>query len=170
MLICWVHLYRHSTLRMWGLETCWGGLETVAEEVAEGVWKLLLTHWSCLRSGVRAASEAWTCLELPSSWKQRFRPSLLNCQFEACHGISLAFSYWSKLPSKSLLWPQTNGVPVINLRNLKNEQWGITRCCPWCKTKKGLSVSPLTRCLSSIPISLPTPKSLGTGRKRAWEV
>ena len=75
---------------MWGLETCWGGLETVAEEVAEEVWKLLLTHCPCLRPGGGAASEAWTCLELPSSWKQRFRPSLLNCQFEACHGISLA--------------------------------------------------------------------------------
>ena len=75
---------------MLGLETCWGGLETVTEEVAEEVWKLLLTHCPCLRPGGRAASEAWTCLDLPSSWKQRFRPSLLNCQFEACHGVSLS--------------------------------------------------------------------------------
>jgi hypothetical protein len=29
---------------------------------------------------------------LLSSWKQEFRPSLLHCQFEACHGVSLAFS------------------------------------------------------------------------------
>ena len=35
---------------------------------------------------------AWSCLELPSSWKQRFRPSLLNCHIEAYHGIGLAFS------------------------------------------------------------------------------
>ena len=61
MLICWVHLYRHSITRVWGLETCWGGLETVAEEVAEEVWKLLLTHCPCLRPGGGAASEAWTC-------------------------------------------------------------------------------------------------------------
>ena len=70
----------------------WEGLETVVEEVAEEVWKLLLTHCPCLRPGGRAASEAWTCLDLPSSWKQRFRPSLLNCQFEACHGMGLDFS------------------------------------------------------------------------------
>ena len=68
------------------------GLEAVAGEV----WKLLLTHCPCLRPGGGAASEAWTSLELPCSWKQRFRPSLLNCQFEACHGVSLAFSnlFW----------------------------------------------------------------------------
>ena len=63
----------------------------MVEEVAEEVWKLLLTHCPCLRPGGGAASEAWTCLDLPSSWKQRFRPSLLNCQLEACHGTSLAF-------------------------------------------------------------------------------
>ena len=57
MLICWVHLYGHSTTGVWALETCWGGLETVAEEV----WKLLLTHCPCLRPGGGAASEAWTC-------------------------------------------------------------------------------------------------------------
>lgn len=39
----------------------------------------------------RATSEAWTCLDLPSSWKQRFKPLLLNCRFEACHGISRVF-------------------------------------------------------------------------------
>ena len=92
MLICWVHLYGHSITGVWGLETCWGGLETVAEEVAEEVWKLLLTHCPCLRPGGRAASVVWTCPELPSSWKQRSRPSLLNCQFEACHGVSLSQS------------------------------------------------------------------------------
>ena len=87
MLICWVHLYGHSITGMWELVTCWGDLETVAEEV----WKLLLTHCPCLRPGGRAASEAWTLLDLPSSWRQRSGPSLLNCQFEACHGVSLAF-------------------------------------------------------------------------------
>ena len=88
MFKCWVHLYYgHSITGVgWGLETCWGGLETVAEEV----WKLLLTHCPCLRPGGRAASEAWTCLKLPSSWKQSL--ILLNCQLEACHEISLAFS------------------------------------------------------------------------------
>jgi hypothetical protein len=80
MLICWVHLY--SITRVWG---------------AEEVWKLLLTHCPCLRPGGRAACEAWTCLELPSSWRQRFRPRLLNCQSEACHGISRAFSHPSGL-------------------------------------------------------------------------
>ena len=84
------HFCRHSITRLWGLETCWRGLETVAEEAAEEVWKLLLTHCPCLRLGGGAASEAWTCLELSSSWKQRFRQSLLNCQFETCRGISLA--------------------------------------------------------------------------------
>ena len=48
------------------LETCWGGLETITEGVAEGVWKLLLTHCPCLRAGSRAVSEALTFLELPS--------------------------------------------------------------------------------------------------------
>jgi hypothetical protein len=44
---------------------------TVTEEVAEEVWKLLLTQQCpCLRPGGEEASEAWTCLELPSSWKQ----------------------------------------------------------------------------------------------------
>ena len=46
----------HSFTQAWGLET-----------VAEEVWKLLLTHCPCLRAGDRAASEAWTCLKLPSS-------------------------------------------------------------------------------------------------------
>lgn len=32
-------------------------LETVAEEVAEEVWNLLLTYCPCLRPGGRAASE-----------------------------------------------------------------------------------------------------------------
>ena len=36
----------------------WEGLETVVEEVAEEVWKLLLTYCLCLRPGGRAASEA----------------------------------------------------------------------------------------------------------------
>jgi hypothetical protein len=44
MTIVRVHLYGHSITGAWGLETCWGGLETVAEEVPEEVWKLLLTH------------------------------------------------------------------------------------------------------------------------------
>ena len=57
MLICWAHFYGHSITVVWGLET-------VAEEVAEGVWKLLLTHCPCLRPGDGAASEAWTCLVL----------------------------------------------------------------------------------------------------------
>lgn len=35
MLICWAHFYGHSITVVWGLET-------VAKEVAEGVWKLLL--------------------------------------------------------------------------------------------------------------------------------
>jgi hypothetical protein len=68
---------------VWGLETCWGGLETVADEVAVEVWKLLLTHCLCLRPGGGAAFEVGTCLELPSPWKQRFWPCLLNSQFEA---------------------------------------------------------------------------------------
>ena len=89
MLMCWVRLYGHSMTRVRGLETCWGGLETVTEEVTGKVWKLLLTYCPCLRPGGGAASEAWTCLELPSSWKQRSRPSLLNCQFEVFHGDSL---------------------------------------------------------------------------------
>jgi hypothetical protein len=55
-----------------------GGLETVIEEVAEEVWKLLLTHCPCLRPGGRAASEGWTCLDLPSSWKHRLRSNLLT--------------------------------------------------------------------------------------------
>ena len=39
---------------------------TVTEEVAEEVWKLLLTQQCpCLRPGGEEASEAWTCLELP---------------------------------------------------------------------------------------------------------
>ena len=39
------------------LETCWGGLETVAEEVAEEVWTLVLASGlaadpcACLRPG-----------------------------------------------------------------------------------------------------------------------
>jgi hypothetical protein len=41
MLICWVHLYGHFITGVWGLETCWGGLGTVTEEVA---MELLLTH------------------------------------------------------------------------------------------------------------------------------
>ena len=94
MLICWVHLYRHSITRVWGLETCQGGLGTVTEEVAEEVWKLLLTHCPCFRPGGRVASETWNYLGLPRSWKQRFRPSLLNCQLEACHAVSLAFSVY----------------------------------------------------------------------------
>jgi hypothetical protein len=47
----------HSFTQAWGLET-------VAEEVTEAVWKLPLTHWPCLRPGGGAASEAWTCLDL----------------------------------------------------------------------------------------------------------
>lgn len=60
---------------------CWG----------LGAWSLLLWksgNCSDLRRGERAASEAWTCLVL----RNRFRPRLLNGQFEACHGVSLAFS------------------------------------------------------------------------------
>ena len=56
------------------------GLETAANPLS-----LPQARW-------QTASEAWTGLELPSSWKPRFRPRLLDCQFEACHGISLAFS------------------------------------------------------------------------------
>jgi hypothetical protein len=51
--------------------SCWEGMETVAKEVAEDVWKLLLSHCPCLRSGGRATSEAWTCLDLPRSGKER---------------------------------------------------------------------------------------------------
>ena len=51
MLICWVHLYEHSITWVWGLETFWGGLETVAEELAEEVWKVFQTHCPCLRPG-----------------------------------------------------------------------------------------------------------------------
>ena len=44
MLIFWVHLYRHSITWALGLETCWGGLETVTEkEVVREVWNLHLT-------------------------------------------------------------------------------------------------------------------------------
>jgi hypothetical protein len=52
MLICWAHLYGQSITEVWGLETCWGDLETVTEEVDEEVWKLLLTRCPCLRTGV----------------------------------------------------------------------------------------------------------------------
>lgn len=48
-------------------------LETVAGEV----WKLLMTYCPCFRSGDGAG-------QVLRSWKQRFRPSLLNCQCEAC--------------------------------------------------------------------------------------
>jgi hypothetical protein len=48
MLTYWVHLSGHSITGVWGLETCWGGLETVTEEVAEEVWNLLLTNQSSL--------------------------------------------------------------------------------------------------------------------------
>jgi hypothetical protein len=74
-----------------GLETCWGGLETVAEEVAEEVWKLLLTHCPCLRPGGRAASEAWIC---PVLGKRDLGP-LSWTEFETCHRFSLAFSIGS---------------------------------------------------------------------------
>jgi hypothetical protein len=37
---------------------------------------------------LRRPGLAWTCPGLG----KRFRPNLLNCQFEACHGVSLAFS------------------------------------------------------------------------------
>ena len=67
MLICWLHLYGHSITRVREVETRWGGLENDAEEVAEGVWKLKLTHGPCLRAGGREDSETWACLELPSS-------------------------------------------------------------------------------------------------------
>jgi len=58
---------------------CWGGLETVADPLSllQARWV-----WQLLRPGL-----AWDCLVLGN----RFRPSLLNCQFETCHGISLAF-------------------------------------------------------------------------------
>jgi hypothetical protein len=49
MLICWVYLYEHSITRVLRLETCWGSLETAAEEVTEGVWKLLQTPCPCFR-------------------------------------------------------------------------------------------------------------------------
>jgi len=58
MLICWVHPCGHSITKVWGLETCGGGLGTVTEEVAEEVWKLLLTYCFCLRPDSRTASEA----------------------------------------------------------------------------------------------------------------
>lgn len=34
-------LWGHSIIDKWGLESCWGVLETVAEEVAQDFWKLL---------------------------------------------------------------------------------------------------------------------------------
>ena len=59
MLICQAHFYGHSITGVRGLETCWGGLETVTEEV----WKLLLTHCPCLRPGgaLLRPGLAWTC-------------------------------------------------------------------------------------------------------------
>jgi hypothetical protein len=33
-----------------------------------------------------------TCLDFSSSGKQKLRPSLPNCQFAACHGVSLALA------------------------------------------------------------------------------
>lgn len=62
-----------------------------------GGWNLLLgksgnccwPHCPCLRP----ASMAWSCLDLPRFQKQRFRSCLLNCQFEVCHGVSLASQY-----------------------------------------------------------------------------
>ena len=53
-----------------------GWLETVTEEVAEEVWKLMLKHCPCLRPGGEAGSKAWTSLDLPSSWKQKFHPEV----------------------------------------------------------------------------------------------
>jgi hypothetical protein len=47
---------------VWRLETRWSSLETVAEEVAKEVWKLLLTHCPFLRPGVKGSF--WG-LELP---------------------------------------------------------------------------------------------------------
>lgn len=52
MLTCWVHLYGHSSTGVGELETDWGGLETGTEQVAEGVWKLLLSHRPFFRTGV----------------------------------------------------------------------------------------------------------------------
>jgi hypothetical protein len=41
---------------------CCGGLETVAANVAEEIWKLLLTHCPCLRpDGGAASGLAWNC-------------------------------------------------------------------------------------------------------------
>jgi hypothetical protein len=92
MLICWVLLYAHFITGEW---EC---LETVAQEVTGEVWKLLLIH--CLASGQVGEGQLLRSrlgLELPSSWKQRCRPSLLNCQFEPCHGISPAFSPYEEI-------------------------------------------------------------------------
>ena len=63
-----------SITRVWGLETCWGARQLLAEEVVEEDWKLLLTHCPCLRPKVETET----------------RPSLHNCHFEACHGINLS--------------------------------------------------------------------------------
>jgi len=68
------------------------------------VRKLLLAHCPCLRPGARAASEYWIGLELPSSWKMRFRPSLLNCQFKILS--------WNQ-PTLLLINP-LNGYPLLS--------------------------------------------------------
>ena len=76
----------------------------LAEEVAEEVWKLLLTHCPCLRPGgwdiPLPGQEGWSLgffllvIDKPGlpGLAQFFGPSLLDCQFEVCHGISLPFS------------------------------------------------------------------------------
>jgi hypothetical protein len=81
-----LYLYGHSITGVWSLESCWGGLETVAEEVAGEVWKLLLTHCPCLRPG------GWD-FPLPEGWSLLLPLFVfLNCQFEVCLEISRAFS------------------------------------------------------------------------------
>jgi hypothetical protein len=98
-----------------------------------GGWKLaeeglerLLTHCPGLKPDVRAASEVWTYVELPSSSKQRFRPRILNCQCEVCHGVSRAFSAWSL----EMIFPSSRGKDK-NHQGRRGNMFSDSSTFPW---------------------------------------
>ena len=97
--------------------------------VAEEVWKLLLTHYPCLRPGGGAASEARACPVLG----KRFGPSLLNCQFEACHGVSLA------CPQSTSYCSSTSGMhPALTLLSSNKTRQNKQQQTNKTKTEVGL--------------------------------
>jgi hypothetical protein len=91
-LICWLYFSEHSRTIV---GVVW---KLLLRKSGNCGWPIVLASYQlvvqllmvgqfltgCLRSGV------FSVTELPSSWKQRYRPSLLNCQFEACSGFSLS--------------------------------------------------------------------------------